>query len=103
MKFFLIILLILQCGIIVFALNLSVKTKVKVIWLDPYLQISIQGADGYAVAEPVFDEDAFRTDFEDILQKKDSSLQSLRISVRRHGPFCATGDFFSPLSAIRFQ
>ena len=75
MKFFLIILLILQCGIIVFALNLSVKTKVKVIWLDPYLQISIQGADGYAVAEPVFDEDAFRTDFEDILQKKDSSLQ----------------------------
>lgn len=75
MIFFLIILLILQCGIIVFALNLSVKTKVKVIWLDPYLQISIQGADGYAVAEPVFDEDAFRTDFEDILQKKDSSLQ----------------------------
>ena len=75
MKFFLIILLILQCGIIVFALNLSVKTKVKVIWLDPYLQISIQGADGYAVAEPVFDEDAFRTDFEDILKKKDSSLQ----------------------------
>ena len=70
MKFFLIILLILQCGIIVFALNLSVKTKVKVIWLDPYLQISIQGADGYAVAEPVFDEDAFRTDFEDILQKE---------------------------------
>ena len=75
MKFFLIILLILQCGIIVFALNLSVKTKVKVIWLDPYLQISIQGADGYAVAEPVFDEDAFRTDFEDILKKKDFSLQ----------------------------
>lgn len=75
MIFFLIILLILQGFIIAFALNLSVKTRVKVIWLDPYLQISIQGADGYAVAEPVFDEDAFRADFKDILLKKDSSLQ----------------------------
>lgn len=75
MVFFIIILLILQGSIIVCALNLAIKTKVRVIWLDPFLQISIQGADGYAVAEPVFDRDAFRSSFENILQKADPTLQ----------------------------
>ena len=73
--FFIIILLILQGGIIVGALNLAVKTKVRVVWLDPFLQISIQGADGYAVAEPVFDRESFRSSFESILLKADSSLK----------------------------
>ena len=75
MIFFIIILLILQGGIIVRALNLAVITKVRVVWLDPFLQISIQGADGYAVAEPVFDKDAFRSTFESILQKADPSMK----------------------------
>ena len=75
MIFFIIILLILQGGIIVRALNLAVITKVRVVWLDPFLQISIQGADGYAVAEPVFDRESFRSSFESILLKADSSLK----------------------------
>ena len=47
--FFIIILLILQGSIMVCALKMAVKTRVRVVWLDPFLQISIQGADGYAV------------------------------------------------------
>ena len=75
MIFFIIILLILQVGIIVRALNLAVSTRVSVVWLDPFLEISIQGADGYAVAEPVFDRDAFRSSFERILKKEIPSLK----------------------------
>lgn len=74
MFLFILILLVLQGCIIVCALNLTIKTKPQVVWLDPYLHISIQGADGYAVAEPVFDKDAFRNFFESILQKADPSL-----------------------------
>lgn len=74
MIFFISIILILQGGIIVCALILAVKTKVKTVWLDPFLQLSIQGADGYAVAEPVFDKAAFRSSFESILMKADSSM-----------------------------
>lgn len=72
---FLVVLLILQGMIIVYALMMAFRTRLHVIWLDPYLQISIQGADGYAVAEPVFDEDVFRSDFEEILLQTDSSLR----------------------------
>lgn len=80
MVFFIIILLILQGSTLVCALNLAVKTRVRVIWLDPFLQISIQGADGYAVAEPVFDRDAFRSSFENMLQKADPTLQQEEVS-----------------------
>ena len=54
------ILLVFQCFIIANALNMAIKVKVSVFWLDPYLQVEIQGADGYAAAQPVFDEASFR-------------------------------------------
>lgn len=61
------ILLLLEGGIIVYALRMAIRFRVKVFWLDPYLQVEIQGADGYAVANPVFDEESFRADLEESL------------------------------------
>ena len=41
------ILLVFQCFIIANALNMAIKVKVSVFWLDPYLQVEIQGADDF--------------------------------------------------------
>ena len=68
-----VIMLLIQGGIIVYALRMAIKSRVKVFWLEPYLQVDIQGADGYAVANPVFDEDSFRKDFEESLMAAGSS------------------------------
>lgn len=74
--FLIVFLLLIQTGIILFALSLAVRTRVRVVWLDPYLQLDIQGANGYAVTRPQFDEDRFRSDLEDTLRAGRSSLSS---------------------------
>ena len=53
--FLIVFLLLIQTGIILYAVSMAVRTRVRVIWLDPYLQLDIQGANGYAVTRPVFD------------------------------------------------
>lgn len=70
------ILLVFQCFIIANALNMAIKVKVSVFWLDPYLQVEIEGADGYAAAQPVFDEASFRNDLENTLLSKYGSLSA---------------------------
>ncbi len=74
--FFIFFLLLIQTGIILFAVSMAFRTRVRVIWLDPYLQLDIQGANGYAVTRPVFDEDQFRSDLEDTLRAGRSSLST---------------------------
>ena len=44
--FLIVFLLLIQTGIILFAVSLAVRTRVRVVWLDPYLQLDIQGANG---------------------------------------------------------
>ena len=71
---FIIFILLIQFSIIACAIFMAVKTRVSVVWFDPYLSIDIQGADGYAVTKPVFNEDGFREDFNQTLLSKKSSL-----------------------------
>lgn len=74
MTAFIIILLLFQGSIMVYAVTLALKTRVQAIWLDPYLSISIEGADGYAVSTPAIDEDAFRNDFEELLLSRHTDI-----------------------------
>lgn len=74
--FLIVFLLLIQTGIILYAVSMAVRTRVRVIWLDPYLQLDIQGANGYAVTRPVFDEDKFRSDLEDTLSAGRSFLSA---------------------------
>lgn len=70
---FLVIVLIIQVGIILYAAILAARSRVKIVWLDPYLRLEIQGADGYAVTNPVFDEEGFCNELKALLlsEKKD--------------------------------
>ena len=74
--FLIVFLLLIQTGIILFAVSLAVRTRVRVVWLDPYLQLDIQGANGYAVTRPQFDEEGFCSDLADTLRAGRSSLSS---------------------------
>ena len=39
--FLIVFLLLIQTGIILYAVSMAVRTRVRVIWLDPYLQLDI--------------------------------------------------------------
>ena len=60
-----VILLLLTAGVLCYALFMAARNRVEEILLDPYVELKIEGADGYGRASAGFDGERFREELEE--------------------------------------
>ncbi|MDO5476303.1 MAG: hypothetical protein Q4F43_04215 [Eubacteriales bacterium] len=69
-----VLLLLLIIFIFFYSLHMAAVNRVKVFLLDPYVSIKVEGADGYAIASPVFEDVRFQDDFTGFLKELDPGM-----------------------------
>ena len=74
-----VILLLLTAGVLCYALFMAARNRVEEILLDPYTELSIEGADGYGRASAGFDGDSFREKLEEEMLSGGTDLSTEEI------------------------
>ena len=73
------VLLLLTAGVLCYALFMAARNRVEEILLDPYTELSIEGADGYGRASAGFDGDSFREKLEEEMLSGGTDLSTEEI------------------------
>ena len=74
-----VVLLLLTAGVLCYALFMAARNRVEEILLDPYTELSIEGADGYGRASAGFDGDSFREKLEEEMLSGGTDLSTEEI------------------------
>ena len=74
-----VVLLLLTAGVLCYALFMAAGNRVEEILLDPYTELSIEGADGYGRASAGFDGDSFREKLEEEMLSGGTDLSTEEI------------------------
>ena len=73
------LLLALLAVIFGYSLHMAATRKVHVIWIDPYVSLSVEGADGYGVAMETIDTEGFKKELEEVLRTSNAGLDEEEI------------------------
>ena len=84
---------LIMCGILVFSLRLAVYSRITVVRLDPYLKVSIQGADSYAKVVAEFDRESFAKELEGILSQLHPGKEMTAAELRQMSALAADSVF----------